>query len=640
MLLVLDNFEHVAAAATVLAHVVAAAQHLKVLITSRERLQVNGEHTFLVSPLAVPHIDPLPQLEALACCPSVALFVDRARKVNHHFHLSSENASFVAELCARLDGLPLAIELAAARSNVLSPQMIVTRLGRCLDLLTQGLRDAPARQQTLRGTFNWSYELLNEREQTLFARLSIFVGGGTLEAIQAVCYGDDDAPRELLDEVSFLVNKHLVFQGAGPHDEPRFTMLETVREYAHERLRDKQEDTWLHRRFADYFVALAHEAQHAVLGPDQNRWYTRLENECENIRSVLLWATERDIALAVRLCVGLLLFWSRRGHLVEGRRWIETVLPHINVLAPELQAQLLDAAGVIAHNQGRFQQALEYQERSLLLQRQCGSAVDIAQALNRTGCVLQRLGRYEQARSAFTESLEVFRSIHDHHRVSTVLNNIGLLAQEQHNYVEAQRAFEASLPLAQQSGDTFLVGVILNNRALLLTRQGDSAGAIRVFHEALSMFEPEEHKRITATILSCLGEAYVAQAAYQHALSCFKRGLQFWQECGNVNGIVESIEQLAWLASTQQQFDYTARLGGAASAIRASIGAPRPSDEQYVADAALERAQAYLGASWDKMWNAGQQLHIGEAIADALRLELLAIDTPDLLQEKEQGASG
>lgn len=391
LLLVLDNAEQVLGAAPLVAGLLAACPRLKVLVTSRAALRLSGEHEHPVPPLQLPDPTDPPDPESLARCEAVALFVQRARAARPEFEITPANAPSVAELCARLDGLPLAIELAAARVKVLSPPALLARLGRRLCLLTGGARDLPARQQALRNTMDWCYDLLAPAEQVLFARLAVFVGGCTLEAAEAVAGAGDEAAPDVLDGLALLVDQSLLRQVEGPDGEPRFTMLETVREYAAERLEAGGDaDVW-RRRHADYYLALAEQAAPELVGPRQGAWLDRLEREHDNLRAALSWALERDEqTLGLRLVAALGHFWRVRGHLNEGQGWFERLLSRWPDAPAHARAEALSAAGNLAHARDDYGRAA-YHEASRSLRRALEDARGAAQSLHTVGVHLSNI---------------------------------------------------------------------------------------------------------------------------------------------------------------------------------------------------------------------------------------------------------
>ncbi|HEY6407500.1 MAG TPA: adenylate/guanylate cyclase domain-containing protein, partial [Ktedonobacteraceae bacterium] len=366
VLLLLDNFEQVIGAASQVADLLASCPQLKVLVTSREVLHVRAEHEFAVPPLELPDLAHLPEPAALARFPSVALFLQRAQAANPDFQLNATNARIVAAICVRLDGLPLAIELAAARMKLLSPQKLLARLSRRLAILTGGARDLPARQQTLRNTIEWSYHLLTAWEQRLFRRLSVFVGGCTLQAAEAVCTVPDDGAGQVLDGIASLVDKSLLKRleqtGEGS-EEPRLLMLETIREYGLEALTTSGEEQAARQAHADYFLLLAEEAEPALKGPLLVEWLERLEQEHDNLRAALRWAVEGGRAdLALRVGVALERFWVVRGHRNEGLAFLERALVAEAEIATDLRAKALLAAARLAFIQSHYDQgeALAY----------------------------------------------------------------------------------------------------------------------------------------------------------------------------------------------------------------------------------------------------------------------------------------
>src|ERR687889_1684888 len=322
MLLVLDNFEQVLEAAPAVTEMLAVTPDLKVLVTSRAPLRLYGEHEYAVPPLSIPDVRHLPDLKTLSQYEAVRLFIERAKSTKVDFEVTDENAPAVAEICVRLDGLPLAIELAAARIKMLPPKAMLQRLSGRLKLLTGGARDLPERQRTLRGAIEWSHALLDEGEQLLFGRLAVFSGGRTLEAIEVICDAEGDLPMDAFEGISSLLDKSLLRQEEGPDGEPRFVMLETVHEFARGKLWESDEAEEIKRVHAQYFLNLAEEAHPELKGANQLEWLERLEAEHDNMRAALSWALERkDVELALRLGGALGWFWSVRGYHSEGRRW-------------------------------------------------------------------------------------------------------------------------------------------------------------------------------------------------------------------------------------------------------------------------------------------------------------------------------
>ena len=381
MLLLLDNFEHLVSAAPVISDLLSVGPKLKIVVTSQSPLHVYGEHEFPVPPLALPDPKSLPPLDVLSRLPAIALFVERARAVKHDFALTRENAPAVAAVCARLDGLPLAIELAAARIKLLSPSAMLARLESCLNLLTGGARDLPTRQQTLRGTVDWSYGLLNTAEQTLFRRLSVFIGGGTLEAVEAVCDTTGDLGLDVLDGMASMVDKSLA-QQVEEAGETRFVMLSTIREYALECLAASDDVAATRRSHAAYYLVLAEEG--AVEAATHPEWLDRFEVEHDNFRTALEYLIKiGDADWGLRLGTALFRFWETREYLTEGRSRITKLLALEGAAArPKLRSRLLFAAAVLAGEQGDYIPAQQLFEESLETCLELNDNRGVAVALN------------------------------------------------------------------------------------------------------------------------------------------------------------------------------------------------------------------------------------------------------------------
>jgi predicted ATPase/class 3 adenylate cyclase len=418
MLLLLDNFEQVLEAAPAVTEMLAVAPDLKVLATSRAPLGLYGEHEFPVPPLSMPDLKSPPPLERLTQYEAVGLFVERARAVKPDFKVTNDSAPAVAEICVRLDGLPLAIELAAARIKMLPPKAMLQRLGSRLKLLTGGARDLPERQRTLRATIEWSFALLDEGEQLLFARLAVFSGGRTLEAIEVICDAEGDLPVETFEGVSSLLDKSLLRQEEGSSGEPRFVMLETVHEFAREKLEESREAEEIKRVHAQYFLTLAEEAYPELKGANQLEWLDRLEAEHDNMRAALTLALERKEAeVAISLGGALWLFWFVRGYHSEGRRWLQEALAIDERGSPDSRAMALAGVGWLAVQQGDLDRAQEVCEEGLE--------------------VLEHEGR--EARDAKLGLLVC----------------LGWVALDRDDYERATQLFEESLALSQQTRDTY-----------------------------------------------------------------------------------------------------------------------------------------------------------------------------------------
>src|SRR5215204_6080122 len=441
MLLVLDNFEQVLEAAPTVTELLARAPGLKVLATSRAPLGLYGEHVYPVPPLSMPDLKSPPPLERLRQYEAVGLFVERARAVKPDFSITNESAPAVAEICVRLDGLPLAIELAAARIKMLPPRAMLQRLGSRLKLLTGGARDLPERQRTLRATIEWSHALLDEGERVLFARLSVFSGGRTLEAIEAICDTEGDLPVDAFDGVSSLLDKSLLRQEEGPNGEPRFVMLETVHEFAREKLKESAEDEEIKRVHAQYFLTLAEGAYPESKGANQLEWIERLEAEHDNMRAALSWTLERKEAeVALRLGGALGGFWVVRGYHSEGRRWLEEALAMDGRVPPEVRAMALAGVGWLALQQGDFDRAQEACEEGLeLLAHEEASEAKLS-LLACSGWMAWEREEHDQAKQRFEESLALSREMGDTWWLATSLSNMALVPHTKYACIMAHYA--------------------------------------------------------------------------------------------------------------------------------------------------------------------------------------------------------
>jgi predicted ATPase/DNA-binding response OmpR family regulator len=618
LLLLLDNLEQVLGAALLVSELLAAAPRLKVLATSRTPLHIYGEHAFAVPPLALPpttddrrltideiadkktwrqgdneQID-LPvssvvggrwsvvDLEALKQYTAVALFVDRAQAVQPDFALNAENARAVTEICARLDGLPLAIELAAARIPVLPPQAMATRLSSRLALLIGGARDLPARQQTLRNMLDWSYDLLDAQTKMLFARLAVFVGGATLEAAEAVLRTEDRGLSEessvailslqssVLDGLAILVDASLLQQRAEPSGEPRFVMLETIREYAWEQLERAGDVEPVRRQHAAYYLALVEAAIPTPVRLHQRRWLDRLAREHGNLRIALEWAAQRrEAETLIRLVGSLWQFWHVHGHQREGRQWLEAALAHSAELPPALRARALAGAGWLAYDQGDYEQAAEYHHESLALFRALHDRLGIAEALHGVGELALSQGEYARACALFEESLALRAELADAVGRAWSLNHLARAALEQAAYDRATSLLDESLALFRELGDQAGYAWSLHNLGRAALEQAAYDRATSLLDESLARFRELGDRSGCAWSLHNLGRAALEQAAYDRATSLLDESLALFRELDDKSGCAWSLYQLgrsAEMQGAQQQahtlFEQSATLCG------------------------------------------------------------------------------
>lgn len=527
LLLVLDNFEQITPAAPLVAELLGGAAGLKVLVTSRIPLHLRGEQEYPVPPLALPDLHHLPPLGRLTQYAAVRLFIERAQGVKPDFAVTSENAPAVAEICVRLDGLPLAIELAAARIRILPPQAMLARLHDRLKLLTGGARDLPERHQTLRGAIEWSYDLLSEDEKRLLRRLAVFLGGRTLEAIEQVCNGEGDPSAgsgqglDLLEGVSSLVDKSLLRQEENAEGEPRFLMLETIHEYALEKLEESAEAEEIGRRHAEFFLALAEEAEPQLWGAAQGQWLVRLEAEHANLRAAISRTLARgEDELAGRLAGALWGFWTARDQLREGRRWYAEMLAREG-LSPRTRAKALYGAGGLAWRQGELAVAQPLFEESLALCRELEDARGIATALSGLGILAGERDEIDRAQALYEEALARCRELGETGQVATLLNNLGTLADRRQEYARAESLYRESLGLARQAGHADGVSLALLNLAELARRQGDLPGARAHLRESLHNARDIGHVRRATGGLASLAQLLAAAGAGERAARFF-----------------------------------------------------------------------------------------------------------------------
>jgi predicted ATPase/DNA-binding CsgD family transcriptional regulator len=581
LLLVLDNFEQVMPAALQVAELLKAAAGPKVLVTSRELLRLSGEHNYPVPPLASPpvladhgavralaHL----ALERIATYEAVQLFAQRARALRPDFALTESNALTVAGICSRLDGLPLSIELAAARIHHLPPQEILDRLQNRLWLLTGGMLDQPARQRTLRATIEWSYNLLNEDEQRLFRRLAVFQGGITLAAIEAVCNTDGDLGIEALAGVTSLVDKSLLRTESGERlqsghpepeegrDKPYFAMLETLHEYAREQLEATSEAERIRRNHAAYFLRLAQRAEPQLHGPQQADWLNRLDREHENFRAALGWTYQYDIGLGLQLSALLGTFWTRRGHLSEGQEWLSKMLSRardVGLPPTAALAHALYSIGFITWHQGDLQAACPFLEESVRIFRELPDTYDtriLAESLNILGIVVGRLDGIPARRTLHEQALAVARDSGDQWSIARSLYQLGHVARMNGDYSLAKSLFEESLVLFRPSGDQFNIGLALIGAGLMAQQREDFELARSLFEESLALYQALGVPWAAASVLYCLGSVALDQADYAGARSYLEESLKLEKALGTRGDVAEGLDNLGRAAYFQGDY--------------------------------------------------------------------------------------
>jgi predicted ATPase/DNA-binding CsgD family transcriptional regulator len=622
------------------------------LVTSRAVLHVQGEHEFPVPPLAVPDLRHLPPIDALSHFAAIALFLQRAQAVKPDFQLTPSNARAIVEICVRLDGLPLAIELAAARIKLLTPQALLARLGQRLAVLTGGKRDAPARQQTLRETIDWSYRLLEVYEQHLFQRLSVFVGGCTLEAIEALCAALDGAAQEVLGSVTSLLDKSLLRSAASDGEESRLTLLETIREYSLECLVASGEMETIRRAHALYYLQLAEKAALELEGPQQTLWLALLEREHDNLRAAQLWLVEQGAAgqnhtMALRLGGALLRFWIVHGYDSEGRNFLAHALTSSEGVTAPVLAKGLNAAAHLALLQDDHSQAERLCKESLALSRSLGERPGLAHSLHLLAAVAWQKGNLAAGRSMMEEALALFKQIDDKESMALLLPDLAYLISQQGEYASALALLEEGLGLSRELGDKWatlrsldmLASLLYDSRGkpetirllleeclalinevgskeglgpyfglsgLLALQQGDITKARSLLEESLVIYREVGHRPMIAWSLVLLGTVATGQGDQIAARAFYEESLSIAKELGdrlNISSYQGYLERLASLAAVQGALMWAARLWGAAEALREVLGTPlipayRADYEQAVVAACIHLGKQAFAVAW------------------------------------------
>jgi predicted ATPase/class 3 adenylate cyclase/DNA-binding CsgD family transcriptional regulator len=638
LLLVLDNFEQVAAAAPTVAELLGSAPRLKILVTSRSVLHVYGERELSVPPLALPDHRTAPTALHLAQFEAVHLFVDRAQAARSDFALVNENASAVAEICQRLDGLPLAIELAAARVRALPPRAMLQRMERRLPLLTGGARDLPARQRTLRDAIAWSYDLLEPDEQTLFRRLAVF-RGCTLEAAESVCAGDPSRPGAtsvalppldlpVLDGIESLVEKSLLLQEEAFDGQPWYSMLETVREFALERLEESGESDAIHRRHALAALTLAESSEGELYGAEQTAWLQRLEQEHDNLRSALRWCEEQGFAApALRLAVALWWFWSTRGHVQEGREHLTSLLDRFAASASggraELYARALYAAGMLASWQGDHAVARARHQEGLAIRRQIGEPMGLFTTLEGLGMAACLQGDYVAARRYMEEALALVRDLDDRLPYANVMNTLGNVSYELGDLEAARAYYEQSIASFSESYDpryrTLNAAMIAVAVVVLDQERHDEAHALAT--RALVGSEETGNWRMAAVARSTLGGIALARGDLAAAREHLSAAIATQHELGDVAGISQVLERFVELAAAQDQHEGSLRLAAAATTLHERTGAPLTPSSRARLDRALEPSRRSLSPETaETAWQAGRALDLDQIVEAALSI--------------------
>jgi len=650
LLLVVDNFEHLLPARGVLSRLLGSCPQLTILTTSRASLHLAAEREYPVLPLPTPTPLHLPELHALSRYDSVQLFIERGQAIKPDFQLTNENAAAIAEICCRLDGLPLAIELAAARLRLFSPQALLARLRSGLELLSGGPRDVPARQQTLRNTIDWSYSLLSPQERSLFARLSVFAGGCTLQAVEEVC--NPEREMDALEGTTSLVEQSLLrVEG---DEEPRFQMLETVREYADERLEASGEAEDIRRRHARFYLALMEDNSAQRAESSRVGWADRLEREHDNLREALRWAIEgaHSPDTALRLAGGLAEFWRERGHRSEGTCWLKRALA-LEGSNASLRAGVLEGAARLAFYHGDYRSAIGLHEEKLALERELGDRRRIAMALRDFGVVAHHHKDLERATALFEESLGLFQQLDDAAGIAAARSGLGYVARDRGDYDRANRLLEESLGVyrrlhdvcgmywtlmslgftASAQGDYRRATALLEESSALggdrpnaaslhalgcvAAEHGDDDRATALLQDSMDLFRQAEDIGGMVTSLDLLARVAVRRGDYDRACCLHREALIRLQSVDHRRATIRCLEGLACVLAATGKAEQAARLLGAADRWREVEGMESCEVRPCSHDVALARGLVAPG-TWESARQAGRTMTLEQAVAYAL----------------------
>lgn len=629
LILILDNCEHlISKAAQLCERLLTFCPHLKILATSREALAIGAEQVWLVHPLALPSSEQTSAVLTLVEFEAIRLFAERAQAVKPEFALTATNAPAVLRVCQRLGGIPLAIELAAARVKVLSVEQIAARLEDRFDVLTTGSRTALPRHQTLRAAIDWSYELLSPPEKILFRRLSVFVGGWTLEAAESVCAGEEIEAEHVLDLLSRLIDKSMVNlqeqRGAA-----RYHFLETIRQYARDKLLEAGEAEGVQNRHLEYFVRLAEEAESLWRLAEQEFWFKRIELEHDNLRAALAWSqpAQGNLEAGLRLAAALAFFWEVRGYPQEGREHLMAALGQTPAYPTEVRAKALNGAGYLAYKQGDYRSARALMDESLAMYRDLGptSRRALASTLDLRGYIESEVGEYATASGLIQQGLDIMRELKDEDGIASALRDLGGCALRAGDDARAQQYLEEALPILERSGGWRSRAVVLSGLAEIALRQANYDRASELEQQSLLLRREIGDKWGMAVSLGNLAWAFLKRGDTEQTVVLLQESVTLRREIGDPGGIAWCLEKLAQVALLRAQsksgrrrlenFQRAARLLGAAAAMRAPSG----SVVDLIDRAEYERQLSHLRdaldeATFAKMWAQGQEMTLGQAI--------------------------
>ena len=625
MLLILDNCEHVLAACADLVRILLErCAHVRVLASSRQRLGVVGELTLSVPPLSLPKLDKLPSggaalLKALSASEAVRLFVERAAFHRPGFALTPANARTVAQLCQQLEGIPLAIELAAARVSVLSVEQIGQRLQDRFKLLAGGAAPSLPRQRTMQAAMDWSHDLLTQEERLLLRRLSVFAGRFSLEAVECVCAGDGLAPSQVLDALAGLADKSLVLV-EGAADQGRYRLLQTVRQYASGKL-EAGEIPPLRDRHRDWALQLAETAEPQIQGPEQVQWLEALDHAHDDLRGALQWSLQRGHSEAsLRLAGALWWFWLVRGYWVEGESWLQSAIAQGQDAPQAVRAKALNGRGVLHWRLGKYEEATQTLEQSLSLHKGLHDLQGMAYVLNNLGLVLHRQGDNARAVSSLEESLALFRQVDDARGIAYALNVLGLVAHRQGDQAKAAALCEECLAIRRRLQDVRGIALVVRLLGNVMLHRGQHRRAAALHRESLTLFEGLRDKWGIANSLGNLAMVAHHQGHNARALQLFRQSLTLHWELGEKSAMAACLEGMARVACAKGDMVRTAQLYGSAQALRHAIAAPMPAAEQVSFERYIASAKSKLGkATFAVAQDQGRKRPLEQAIGYALK---------------------
>ncbi len=638
VLLILDNVEHLLDGVGAVADLLAQVPSMTVLATSRTRLGLADERVYPLTPLRLPDEAAAVPWEDDHAPDALRLFAGRARAVRPNFELTAENAETVADICRRLDGLPLAIELAAAYTAALSVDGLRDRLeASMLSTLSASSPDRPERHRTMRAAIAWSFDLLTAEEQRFLACCAVFAGGFTLEATERVWAGCGDAGLDALDGLTALVDRSLVLPLDRDSVQTRYLMLETIREYAREHLDASGHREAIQRCHAEWAMELAETALKELFGPDQAIWTDRLSAEHDNLRAALTWAIAHETVLGLQLASSLWFFWYAEGDLVEGRRWLERALAAGTTAPPALRALAMNNLGNLVYEMGDLARAQELYEESLALRTELGDKGGMADSLNNLGMLATARGELDTARERLEASIAIRTEMGQPHGSAPTCNNLGDIAILEGNGALARAWNERALALGRERGNTRRVAHSLHNIGLAHCCDGEDVAATALFEESLALFREVDEKSGIAAALHSLGRVAARQGAADRAAGQYARALELHRQGLDRRGLIRCLQGVALIAEASGDAEAFARLNGAAAAMRGALLLLQPPADRDDVAAAERRARSHLGeAGYEAARAAGSALTRDQAIDAAL----VVLSTPaaghSLLSRRER----